>query len=669
MTTETITEETSSYVDLSNIPSMDELLGEKVQADYIEGTIIKGKIIEKRDSGALVDIGYKAEGYLGNDEFSNWDEVNVGDEVDVLLEEIENENSMPGISAKKAVFQKAWSKITDESEEGAIVKGMMKSRVRGGIIVDVMGIEAFLPGSQIDVMPVRNMDDYLGKEYDFKILKINNERKNIVVSRRELLEENIAEKRSEIMKDIEVNQVRKGTVKNITDFGAFVDLGGLDGLLHITDMSWGRISHPSEMLEVGQDVDVMILGIDEEKERVSLGLKQKSENPWENVEERFPIGSTVKGRIVNIMPYGAFMEIADGVEGLIHVSEMSWTKRITKAGDVLSVGEEVEAVVLDIKREHKKISLGLRQIDQNPWEALAEKYPIGTKIKGKVRNMTSYGAFVEIENDIDGMIHISDMSWTRKINNPNEVLKPGDEVEAVILDIDASQQRISLGMKQTETDPWEGIEDLYKIGDIVKGKVAKITAFGAFIELSHKIDGLIHISQISNERVERVKDVLKLSDEVEARVIKIDKDERRIGLSIKAVKEDFTEDQLKAVGEEVSIAIDGAMVGMGDAFDDALDQIQIDKSAEEPAPAPAEEAAPIVEEKAEEAPVVEEAAPVEEPAAEEKAEEAPAEEAAVEEKAEEAPAEEAAPAEEPVAEEAPAEEKAEEAEEEKKDEE
>jgi small subunit ribosomal protein S1 len=573
MTKEQIIEDSSSFLDLSNMPSMDELLGEKVQPDYVEGTIIPGTIIEKRDSGALVDIGYKAEGFLPSEEFSNWTEVKVGDLVDVLLEEIENENSMPGISAKKAIFQKAWAKITEESFEGAVVKGVMKSRVRGGIIVDVMGIDAFLPGSQIDVMPVRNMDDYLDKEYEFKILKINNERKNIVVSRRELLEESIAEKRSEIMKKIEIGQVCKGTVKNITDFGAFIDLGGLDGLLHITDMSWGRISHPSELLEVGQEIEVMILGIDEEKERVSLGLKQKTENPWENVEEKFPVNSKVKGRIVNIMPYGAFMELADGVEGLIHVSEMSWTKRITKAGDVLSVGEEVEAVVLDIKKDSKKISLGLRQVEQNPWEALAEKYPEGTKIKGKVRNMTSYGAFVEIENDIDGMIHISDMSWTRKINNPNEVLKPGDEVEVMILDIDPDQQRISLGMKQTEKDPWEDIESLYKIGDIVTGKVAKITAFGAFIELSHKIDGLIHISQISNERVDRVKDVLKLGDEVEARVIKIDMNERRIGLSIKAVKQNFTEDELKAVGDEVAIALDGAMVGMGDAFDDALGQV------------------------------------------------------------------------------------------------
>ena len=645
--TEQTIEESSSYVDLSNIPSMDELLEEKVQAEFVEGTIISGKVIEKRDAGALIDIGYKAEGFLPNDEFSNWDEVKVGDTIDVLLEEIENENSMPGISAKKAVFQKAWSKITKESEEGAVVRGLMKSRVRGGIIVDVMGIEAFLPGSQIDVMPVRNMDDYIGKEYDFKILKINNERRNIVVSRRELLEVDMAEKRASIMKDIEVNQIRKGTVKNITDFGVFVDLGGLDGLLHITDMSWGRISHPSEMLEVGQEIDVMILGIDEEKERVSLGLKQKTDNPWENVEEKFPIGSRVKGRIVNIMPYGAFMEIADGVEGLIHVSEMSWTKRITKAGDVLSIGEEVEAVVLDIKKAHKKISLGLRQINQNPWEALAEKYPVGTKIKGKVRNMTSYGAFVEIENDIDGMIHISDMSWTRKINNPNEILKPGEEVEAVILDIDAVQQRISLGMKQAESDPWQGIDKLYKIGDIVRGKVAKITAFGAFIELSHKIDGLIHISQVSDKRIERVKDVLKLNEDVEARVIKIDKDERRIGLSIKAMNENFTEDQLKAVGDEVAVALNGAMVGMGDAFDDALNIVEDQRasaSAKEEEP-PAEKIEPPAKEKAKEEARDPEAvenieAPVEEKAEEEKTEEVAPEKETTEELAQEKEVEE-----------------------------
>jgi small subunit ribosomal protein S1 len=341
-------------------------------------------------------------------------------------------------------------------------------------------------------------------------------------------------------------------------------------------MSWGRISHPSEMLEIGQDVEVMILDIDYDKERVSLGLKQKSENPWQDVEAKYAVGTTVKGRVVNIMPYGAFIEIENGVEGLIHVSEMSWTKRITKAGEILSVGEEVEAVVLDIEKDSKKISLGLRQKTRNPWEVLAEKYPPGSRIKGKVRNMTSYGAFVEIENDIDGMIHVSDMSWTRKINNPNEVLKVGEEVEAIILDIDPSQQRISLGLKQIEEDPWAVIDTLYKIGDTVKGKVTKITAFGAFIELSHKIDGLIHISQISKEHVEKVKDVLALGQEIEARVIKIDKEERRIGLSIKALLEGFTEADLKAASDEVTAALRPGedMVDMGEVIGSSLESLE-----------------------------------------------------------------------------------------------
>ncbi len=552
----------ASFIDLENMPSsMEEVLKQETKPNFVEGSILKGKIVEKRDNGVLVDIQYKSEGFIQSEEFKNWEEVKVGDLIDVFLEQIEDENNMPKLSVSKASFQKSWDKLCSEYKEGQIIKGLMKHRVKGGIIVDLFGIEAFLPGSQLDIAPVRNMDDFIGKEYDLKILKINTDRKNIVVSRRELLEADRADKRSTLLKDMEKGQIRQGVVKNITDFGAFIDLGGLDGLLHITDMSWKRISHPSEMLEIGQKIDAVILDIDNVKERVSLGLKQKTENPWLKIDEKYPVGSTVKGRVVNIMPYGAFVEIAEGVEGLIHVSEMSWTKRITKAGEVLSVGEEVEAVVLDIQKDQKKISLGLRQTTQNPWEVLAQKYPAGSKIKGKVRNMTSYGAFVEIENDIDGMIHVSDMSWTRKINNPNELLKVGQEVEAVILDIDPAQQRISLGIKQLENDPWLKIDELYKIGDLVKGKITKITAFGAFIELSNKIDGLIHISQISDEHVKRVKDVLALAQEVEARVIKIDRDERRIGLSIKAAKQNYSEEALKAAGEEVAAALGNIKVG------------------------------------------------------------------------------------------------------------
>ncbi len=574
------TEETTSksYVDVTNTLSMEELLsGAAASSSIAEGSIVTGSIVEKRQDGALLDIGFKAEGFIPSTEFRNWEEVKVGDTLDVYLESMENESNMPEISLSKANFIRAWEKITSEYGEGSVITGLMKHRVKGGIIIDLNGVEAFLPGSQIDIGPVKNMDEFIGNEYDLKILKINQERKNIVVSRRALLEESRKDRRAALLKEMEIGQIRKGQVKNITDFGAFIDLGGVDGLLHITDMSWGRINHPSEMLEIGQEVEVMVLDIDFTKERVSLGLKQKTKNPWDDVESKYAVGSVVKGRIVNIMPYGAFVEIEEGVEGLIHVSEMSWTKRVTKAGDVVSVGEEVEAVVLEIDKEGKKISLGLRQKTRNPWEVLAEKYPAGSKIHGKVRNMTSYGAFVEIENDIDGMIHVSDMSWTRKINNPNEVLKVGDEVDAVILDIDPQQQRISLGLKQTEDDPWSEIESLYKIGDVVKGKVTKITAFGAFIELSRKIDGLVHISQISKDHVDKVKDKLALGQEIEARVIKIDKEERRIGLSIKALEEGFTEADLKAAGEEVSAALKPGedLVSMSSVIGNALDGLDV----------------------------------------------------------------------------------------------
>ncbi len=562
----------ADFLDFSNIPeSMESLLESKeTKRSFNKGEIITGKITAKRPDGVQVDIGFKAEGFIPAGEFVKYDEVNVGDEIEVYLEEIENRQNAPTLSLQKALSIKAWNKITTEYGEGHIVKGFMAHRVKGGLMVDVEGFPAFLPGSQLDVGPVHNMDEYLGKEFDVKIIKINVERHNIVVSRRELLVESLRDQRSKLLDEMAVGETRHGVVKNITDFGAFIDLGGVDGLLHITDISWGRISHPSEVLSVGQELDIVVIGIDKEKGRVSLGLKQKTRNPWDDVIEKYPKGSQVHGKVVNIMPYGAFVEIETGVEGLIHVSEMSWTKRINKASDVLTAGQEIDAVVLDIDRDSRKISLGLRQNERNPWEVLAEKYPVGKHIVGKVRNMTNYGAFVEIENDIDGMIHVSDMSWTRKINNPNEVLKPGQEVEVVILEINPEQQRISLGLKQVEEDPWANIDQLYKVGDVVKGKVSKIAVFGAFIELSNKIDGLIHISQLSHDRVDKVKDVLKIGDEVEARVIKVDHDERRIGLSIKALGEDFTEADLKAAEEEYTAALKPGedMVDVGEIFND-----------------------------------------------------------------------------------------------------
>ena len=569
-----------AFLDVSGMPeSMEDLLKTTEESNAItKGKIVKGKVAQKRPDGALIDIGYKAEGFVPASEFMNYDEINVGDEIDVYLEEIENRQNMPTLSLEKAYSIKAWDRITTEYGEGHIVKGIMRHKVKGGIMVDVEGFPAFLPGSQIDVGPVRNIDDYLGKEYDVKIIKINVERHNIVVSRRELLVESLRDQRSKLLGGMNVGDLRKGIVKNITDFGAFIDLGGVDGLLHITDISWGRISHPSEVLHVGQELEIVVIGIDQDKERVSLGLKQKTSNPWDDVVSKYPQGSKVSGKVVNILPYGAFIEIESGVEGLIHVSEMSWTKRVSKPSDVLSIGEEVEAVVLGINREDRKISLGLRQKERNPWELLAEKYPVNSRITGKVRNMTNYGAFVEIENDIDGMVHVSDMSWTRKINNPNEVLKPVQEVEVVVLEINPELQRISLGLKQTENDPWVNISDIYKVGDVVKGKVSKIAAFGAFVELSYKIDGLIHISQLSRDRVEKVKDVLKVGDEVEARVIKVDTDERRIGLSIKAVNDNFSEEDLKAAEEEYNALKPGEdMVSLGEAFgSDALSGLKFE---------------------------------------------------------------------------------------------
>ena len=560
--------------ELDDLPSMEKLLEQDNSAQYGRGTIVTGKVVEKRDGGVIVDIGFKAEGYVPKDEFSDWEGLGLGDEIRALLEELEDDENMPILSVEKAILQEAWDKFTEAFDEGSVVKGTIKFRVKGGLMVDV-GVDAFLPGSQVDLGPVKNLDDFVAREFDFKILKINRERRNIVISRRELLEEEKARKRAVLMAEIFPGQMRKGMVKNITDFGAFIDLHGVDGLLHITDMSWGRVSHPSEMVTVGDEIELLILDVDRDRDRVSLGLKQKSADPWDSVEEQYPAGSKIKGRVVNVMPYGAFIEIQEGVEGLIHVSEMSWTKRVTRASDVINIGDEVEAVVLDIQRDSKKISLGLRQTMENPWEVVARNYPPGAKVVGKVRNMTSYGAFIEIQEDIDGMVHVSDMSWTRKINKPQEILKKGDEVEAVVLDIDPSQQRISLGIKQLQEDPWSQIDTLYKIGDMVKGTVMKLTSFGAFVELEQGIDGLIHISQLRDERVEKVKDILKVGDELEARVIKIDQAERRIGLSLKAGQDiDADADAVELKIEELRPG--EHMVDVGDIFNSALEQTDED---------------------------------------------------------------------------------------------
>jgi small subunit ribosomal protein S1 len=548
---------------------MQELIAKSLR-DFKEGSIVKGHILEIRPREVLVDIGYKSEGVIPSSEFEDIDELQVGDEVEVLLERLENDEGMVVLSKEKAAHKQNWEKIIKVFEGDGLIKGKVRAVVKGGLTVNI-GVEAFLPGSQIDVVPPKDLQQFVGNTYDFKIVKINDDRKNVVLSRRELIEQERSERRQRFLEKVKVGDMVKGTVKNLTDFGAFIDLNGIDGLLHITDMTWGRLGHPSELLKVGQEMDVVVLDINKEKERVSLGLKQTLNNPWDKIEERFPVQKHVKGKVTNLVPYGAFVEIEDGVEGLIHVSELSWTKRITRPSDVLAVGQEVEAVVLGVNKEEQKISLGVRQLEPNPWDEMEHKYMIGKTVSGKVRNMTAYGAFVELEEGIDGMIHVSDLSWTRKINHPSEILKKGEDVQAVVIDIDKANQRISLGVKQLETDPWKEIDRRYKIGDLVTGKVTKLASFGAFVQLQDDIDGLVHISQLSEEHVTKVKDVLKVGQEVEARVIKVDKTERRIGLSVKAAN--YSEEDLRKESEAFDSLRPGEdMVGLEQAFQAAQEE-------------------------------------------------------------------------------------------------
>ena len=549
---------------------MQELLAQSSFDKLKEGTVVPGTITEIRANEVVVDIGGKAEGIIPANEFFDLGELQVGAAIEVLLEKLEDKEGNPILSYEQAQQKKNWENILQKCQEGAVVSGRVKTKVKGGLVVSI-GVDSFLPASHIDIQPPKNLDQYVGQTYDFKVLKINHERKNIVLSRRELIEEQRQQKRRNLLEQLQPGQMRKGVVKNITDFGAFIDLDGMDGLLHITDMSWGRIGHPSELLKQGEEIEVMVIDINREKERVSLGLKQTKDNPWDNIDHKFPVGAKVRGKVVNLVPYGAFLELEPGVEGLVHITEMSWTKRITKPSELLKVGQELDAVVLGIQKEEQKISLGLRQLEPNPWDMVRHNYPVGARVRGKVRNMTTYGAFIELEEGIDGMVHVSDMSWTRKINHPSELLKKGDEVDAIVLDVDAQQQRISLGMKQLATDPWTDIDSFFRIGDVVQGTISKITNFGAFVELKDGIDGLVHISQIQEERVEKIKDVLKPAQEVSARVIKIDREQRRIGLSIKAAN--YSTEQLAqetASYDQLTKASSGTdLTSLGDIFDEA----------------------------------------------------------------------------------------------------
>ncbi len=511
------------------------------------GKIVDGTIIEIFDGHVLVDIGYKSEGAIPIEEFTDKEKLKIGDKTQVYLESKEDKYGVVVLSKAKADKMSHWEETVVLFNEGKIVTGKVVRKVKGGLMVDI-GLEAFLPASHIDLKHVRNPASYIGKEMTFKVIKINQERKNVVLSRRALLEDERSKLRKELLSKIDVGSVLEGVVKNITDFGAFIDLKGIDGLLHITDMSWGRISHPRELLSVGDKIKVKVLEYDKERERISLGLKQLTPNPWDDVEEKYPVNSKVKGRTVNIMPYGAFIELENGIEGLVHISELSWTRKINHPSEVLGIGDIIEVVVLSIDKDAKKISLGLKQTEANPWTVVEGKYPVGTTVKGRVRNMAPYGAFVELEDGIDGLIHISDISWTRKINHPSEVLKRGEVVEAKVLSVDQENKKISLGLKQLGPNPWDEIDKKYKVGDAVTGTISNITGFGLFVKLEDGVEGLVHISQSDKMPDEDINARYKVGAKITAQILRIDPEEKKIGLSIKEYLKGL--ERVEAVGSE-----------------------------------------------------------------------------------------------------------------------
>ena len=505
---------------------------EEEKLEIAPGTILRGRIVEIGKDYVVVDVGLKSEGLVPISEFTDPDELVLDGEIEVYLDQPEDEQGQIVLSREKAARQRQWEYITQHCEEGSIVQGKIIRKVKGGLMVDI-GMEAFLPGSQIDNKRIKNLDEYLGKTCEFKILKINLERKNVVVSRRELLEAERISKKAELLDVIKIGDIRRGIVKNITDFGVFLDLDGIDGLLHITDMTWKRIKHPSEMVGLSQELEVVILSIDKDKGRVALGLKQKEHNPWDDIERKYPPGTRVKGKIVKLLPYGAFIELEPGIEGLIHVSEMSWIKNVTDPSEVVNKGDEVEAIVLSVQKEEGKISLGIKQMERNPWDNVEERHPVSSSVKAEVKSLTNYGAFVEIEPGIEGLIHISDISWIKKVSHPSEIFKKGDLVDAIILSIDKESKKITLGVKQLSTNPWETIEKTIPVGTLVKGKVTKITAFGAFVELENGIEALIHVTELSDSAFSKVEDVIAVGDDVTAKVIKLDPEHKKVALSVK----------------------------------------------------------------------------------------------------------------------------------------
>ncbi len=497
------------------------------------GTILKGKVVGMAGDQVIVDVGLKSEGVVPVNEWDDRSGIDVGDEVDVWLESVESDSGLVVLSKRKADRILNWQRIVETANEGDEVKGRVMRKIKGGLLVDI-GVPVFLPASQVDIRRPGDIGEFIGREIDAKILKIDTDRRNIVISRRKYIEEKRHAAKEKVLNEIEVGQVRKGVVKNLADFGAFVDLGGIDGLLHITDMSWDRVNHPSDLLRIDQEIEVKVLSVDKDKEKIALGLKQLSENPWEQIETIYPVMSRTRGTVVNITNYGAFVKLQPGVEGLVHISEMSWTRRINHPSEILNVNEEVDVVVLDIDKNKQEISLGIKQIETNPWVRVAEKYPPNTIIEGKVRNLTNYGAFVEIEEGVDGLLHVSDMSWTKKISHPSEVLKKGDKVKCVVLTVDQEKMRVALGTKQLTEDPWiHAIPSTYIPGQIVKGKVTKITNFGVFVELEPDLEGLLHVSELADHKVEDPHKEVEVGDEIEVKILRVDSQDRKIGLSKK----------------------------------------------------------------------------------------------------------------------------------------
>jgi small subunit ribosomal protein S1 len=518
---------------------------------FAEGEVVTGRIISIDKDQVLIDIGYKSEGQVRIQEFLDENgniTAKVGDAIEVMVEWWDDEDERVLLSKDKASNIKIWESIKTSYDEEGTVKGTITNRVKGGFSVDI-GVPAFLPGSQADLRPIRNLDEMVGKEFDFKILKYNRKRSNIVLSRRAILEKELNEKRSATLAIIEEGKVIEGTVKNITEYGVFVDLGGVDGLLHITDISWGRVKHPSELFTIGDPITVKILNLDLENERVSLGMKQLVEDPWSTAAEKYAVGSRVTGKVVSLTDYGAFIELEEGIEGLIHVSEMSWTRKIRHPSKVVSVGDEVEAVVLDIKPESRRISLGMKQVVPNPWDVISEKYPIGTTIEGKIKNITDFGLFIGIDEGIDGLVHISDISWTKRIKHPSELFKKGDVVQAIVLDIEKDNERFSLGIKQLQADPWQSVSERYEVGKEITGTITNLTDFGIFVELEEGIEGLVHISEISKDKIKSPTEKFKVGDVITARVMNINTEERRIGLSIKRLE---IEDEQNLLSEYVN---------------------------------------------------------------------------------------------------------------------